>query len=199
MHTEIEGTQNVREALGSILDQNRGRWQKFIYTILKNEADSEDVVHDAVRQVLARGIPFISEEQARMYLGRVIGNVAFSRYKDMKRNRRRQMPMDEQLLMTTDRISPYDALEQAERSVERERMLRKVREGLEHLPSKQYEALRLTILESSGSSIRDVGMNNGIPYSTLRHRSKQGLRSLRRFLLGCGKATAEYRRLKNKP
>jgi hypothetical protein len=27
-------------------------------------------------------------------------------------------------------------------------------------------------------------MNNGIPYSTLRHRSKQGLRRLRRFVLG---------------
>jgi RNA polymerase sigma-70 factor, ECF subfamily len=183
MHDEIDETRDVGAALGSILDQNRAKWQKFINAILKNEADAEDVVHEAVRRVLARGIPFSSEEQVRMYLGRVIGNVAFSRYKDMKRKRRRQMPVDEQVLAPTDRASPYDALEQAERSAERERMLRKVREGLAHLTSKQHEALRLTILESSGSSIRDVGMNNGIPYSTLRHRSKQGLRSLRRFLL----------------
>ena len=61
-------------------------------------------------------------------------------------------------------------------------MLDLLDEGLKRLPLKQYEALRLTILESRGLSIRDVGMTNGIPYSTLRHRTKQGLRQLRRFL-----------------
>ena len=185
MHTpEIEATQNVREILGSILDQNRGRWQRFIAAILKNDAEAEDVVHDAVRRVLVRDKPFRSEEQVRMYLGRTIGNVAFERYKSMKRERFRQIPVDEQVLMPANGISPYDALEQTERSAERERMLLLVSKRLERLPSKQYEALRLTILESSGSSIRDAGMNNGIPYSTLRHRSKQGLSSLRRYLRG---------------
>jgi RNA polymerase sigma-70 factor, ECF subfamily len=181
---EIESTQNVREILGSILDQNRGRWQRFIAAILKNDADAEDVVHDAVRRVLARDKPFSSEEQVRMYLGRAIGNVAFERYKGMKRERLKQTSVDEQVLMPADGNSPYDSLEQAERSAEKDRMLMRVREALGRLPLKQYEALRLTILESSGSSIRDAGMNSGIPYSTLRHRSKQGLRSLRRYLQG---------------
>jgi RNA polymerase sigma-70 factor (ECF subfamily) len=191
---ETEATQNVREILGSILDQNRSRWQRFIAAILKNDADAEDVVHDAVRRVLVRDKTFSSEEQVRMYLGRTIGNVAYERYKGMKRERCRQMPVEEQLLLPAESSSPYDCMEQAERSAERERMLLLVRQGLENLPSKQYEALRLTILESRGSSIRDAGMNNGIPYSTLRHRSKQGLRSLRRFLQSGEKA--EYRRQK---
>lgn len=179
---EIEATPNVREILGSILDKNRSRWQRFIASVLKNDADAEDVVHDAVRRVLVRDKSFNSEEQVRMYLGRAIGNVAFERFKGIKRERRRQAPVDEQVLMPADAVNPYDCLEQAERSAERERMLRLVMQALERIPSKQHEALRLTILESSGSSIRDAGMNNGIPYSTLRHRSKQGLRSLRRFL-----------------
>ena len=183
MHTpEIEPTPNVREVLGSILDQNRGKWQRFIAAILKNDADAEDVVHNAVRRVLVRDKHFSSEEQVRMYLGRAIGNAAFERYKGMKRERLRQMPVDEQVLMSAESTSPYDRMEQAEECIERERLLGLVRQGLEHLPSKQYEALRLTILESRGSSIRDAGMNNGIPYSTLRHRSKQGLRRLRRYL-----------------
>lgn len=195
MHTpNIEATQDLREILGSILDQNRSRWQRFIAAILKNDADAEDVVHDAVRRVLLRDKHFSTEEQVRMYLGRAIGNVAFERYKGMKRERRRHIPVEEQVLMPTKSSSPYECMEQAERSAERERMLRLVRQGLEHLPSKQYEALRLTILESRGSSIRDTGMNNGIPYSTLRHRSKQGLRSLRRFLeSGEGKQHVEVR------
>jgi RNA polymerase sigma factor (sigma-70 family) len=188
MHTpEIETTQNVREVLGSILDQNRGKWQRFIAAILKNDADAEDVVHNAVRRVLVRDKPFSSEEQVRMYLGRAIGNAAFEQYKGMKRERLKQMPVDEQVLMSAEGTSPYDCLEQAEQWTERERLLCLVRQGLAHIPSKQYEALRLTILESCGSSIRDAGMNNGIPYSTLRHRSKQGLRSLRRYLQSGGK------------
>ncbi len=154
----------------------------MIAAILRNDADAEDVVHDAVRRVLARDKPFSSEEQVRMYLGRAIGNAAFERYKGKKRERLRQIPVEEQFFMPAQGCSPYENLEEAERSLEKERMLSLVRQGLENLPSKQYEALRLTILESSGSSIRDAGMNNGIPYSTLRHRSKQGLRSLRRFL-----------------
>lgn len=189
MHTrEMKEIQDAKEFLGPIFDRNRGKWQRFINSILKNDADAEDVVHDAVRRVLARGIPFGSEEQVRVYLGRTIGNVAFERYKNMRRERRRKMPVDEQILGSADRVSPYDVLEQAEQSAERERILRMIRRGLERLPSKQSEALRLTILESSGTSIRDVGMHHGIPYSTLRHRSKQGLRSLRRFLQSGGKA-----------
>ena len=187
MHTpEIEANQDLRETLGTVLDQNRGRWRRFISAVLKNDADAEDVVHDAVRRVLARDKPFNSEERLRMYLGRAIGNAALERYKDMKRERLRQIAFEEQVLMPADSSGPYDCMERAERLAERERMLRRVRQGLEHLPPKQYEALRLTILESCGSSIRDVGMNNGIPYSTLRHRSKQGLRSLRRFLQSGG-------------
>ncbi len=179
---EPEISQDLREILGAILDQNRSRWQRFIAAILKNDADAEDVMHDAVRRLLLRDKPFRSEEQARMYLGRTIGNVAFERYNDMKRERLRQIPVDEQVLAPAKSFSPYESLEHKERVEEKERMIRLVHRALEYLPSKQQEALRLTILESGEMSIRDAGMNNGIPYSTLRHRSRQGLRSLRRLL-----------------
>lgn len=176
---KTETTQDVREILGSIVDQNKSRWQKFIVSILRNDADAEDVVQDAVRRVLLRGKSFSSKDQMRMYLGRAIGNVAFERYKGMKRERRRQIPVDEQLLMKADGANPLDYLEDAERKAENERMISRMRQALKRIPSKQYEALRMTILESTHSSIRDAGMTHGIPYSTLRHRSKQGLRNLR--------------------
>ncbi|PYV14406.1 MAG: hypothetical protein DMG07_12070 [Acidobacteria bacterium] len=56
------------------------------------------------------------------------------------------------------------------------------REGLAHLPAKQYEALRLTLFERPHTSIRDAGLERGIPYSTLRHRSVQGIRRLQKFV-----------------
>ncbi len=77
---------------------------------------------------------------------------------------------------------PFASMEESEKSDEKKQMLDLLDQGLKRLPPKQSEALRLTILESSGLSIRDVGVTNGIPYSTLRHRSKQGLRHLRKFL-----------------
>jgi RNA polymerase sigma-70 factor, ECF subfamily len=185
MHTETtETTQILRDVLGSILRQNRGRWLRFIAAILRNEADAEDVIQEAVRRVLARNLPFPSEEHIRRYLSRAIANSALALYKSRKHERRKQIPIQEQILMPAQIANPYACIEEREISIERDRQLGMLQEGLTYLSAKQLEALQLTILASHGSSIRDIGMNNGIPYSTLRHRSQQGLRRLRKFLRG---------------
>ncbi len=181
MHTE-ESPEDLRAVLGSIIDHNGSRWLRFILAILKNEADAEDVIQEAVRRVLAHNHPLFSREQVRMYLGRAIGNAALELYNCRKRERLRQIPIRDHVFLPANTRSPYACMEEREKLAERERLLRLLREGLTHLPLKQHEALRLTILESHGLSIRDVGITNGIPYSTLRHRSKQGLRRLRKFL-----------------
>jgi RNA polymerase sigma-70 factor (ECF subfamily) len=183
MQTEEPGvTEDLRAVLGSILDHNAGRWLRFIEAILKDDADAEDVIQEAVRRVLARNCPLSSEEQARMYLARAIGNAALEFYNSRKRERMRHIPIRENTLLPDNTSSPYACLEAREKSAEKELLLHLLHEGLTRLPLKQHEALRLTILESRGLSIRDVGITNGIPYSTLRHRNKQGLRRLRRFL-----------------
>jgi RNA polymerase sigma factor (sigma-70 family) len=183
MQTEGSGSAgDLRAALGPILDHNAGKWLRFIMGILGNEADAQDVIQEAVRRVLARNQPLPSQEHVRMYLGRAIGNAALEFYNHRKRERMRHIPIRESLLTPDTAFGPHDCMEEKERAGERERLFHLIRKGLGRLPSKQHEALRLTILESRGLSIRDVGMTNGIPYSTLRHRSKQGLRRLRRYV-----------------
>jgi RNA polymerase sigma-70 factor (ECF subfamily) len=183
MHTETpQAAEDLRSVLGSILDHNGGRWLRFILAILKNEADAEDVLQDAVHRVLVRNRPLPSKEDIKMYLGRAIGNSALERYNRRKRERLKHVPIQEGILLPPNSRSPYTYLEERELSDKRDQMLQLIQKGLRHLPMKQHEALRLTILESRGLSIRDVGTSNGIPYSTLRHRSKQGLRSLRKFI-----------------
>ena len=185
MHAEqILQAEALRKALGSIIRNNAGKWLRFILAILKNEADAEDVIQEAVRRVLARDLSFGSEDQVRMYLGRAIGNAALELYNCRKRERMRRASINEQILLPANVSSPFACMEESEKSDKKEQMLNLLDQGLRGLPSKQYEALRLTILESRGLSIRDVGTTNGIPYSTLRHRSKQGLRQLRKFLQG---------------
>jgi RNA polymerase sigma factor (sigma-70 family) len=181
MNTEELSGQNLSSMLESIMHRNSEKWLKFILRILKNEADAEDVIQEAVRRVLSRNRGLPCEEEARMYLGRAIGNAAFELYNCRKRERIRQMPIQESLVSMGD-CGPYKYLEEIETSAQKDRMLSLLNDGLMQLPSKEREALRLTILESHGLSIRDIGMSNGIPYSTLRHRSKQALRRLRRFL-----------------
>ena len=184
MHTENSPViEDMRVTLGSLLDCYSSKWLRFAFAILKNEADAEDILQEAVQRVLMRNRQLPTQEQLKMYLGRAVGNAALELYHHRKRERRRQIPINEQLLPQANALTPHGYMEERERSAGREQMLQLLREGLRHLPEKQHEALRLTILESRGQSIRDVGINSGIPYSTLRHRSKQGLRMLRRFLL----------------
>jgi len=183
MNTEMpSGAETLRSVLGSVVHRNSGRWLRFILAILKNDADAEDVIQEAVRRVLTRNLSLRSEDQVRMYLGRAIGNAALELYNCRKRERVRQIPLNEHIILPTRSSSPFVCVEESEKSGGRDQLLDLLDEGLKRLPLKQHEALRLTILESRGLSIRDVGMTNGIPYSTLRHRSKQGLRQLRRFL-----------------
>jgi RNA polymerase sigma factor (sigma-70 family) len=178
----IAESEDLRSVLGSILDRNGGKWLRFIIGILRNEADAEDVIQEAVRRVLARNLQLPSEEQMRMYLGRAIGNAALELYNSRKRERLKHIPIREHLLLPAGASNPHRHMEERETSAEKERLLSLLQEGLMALPQKQHEALRLTVLESQGLSIRDIGTTTGIPYSTLRHRSKQGLRHLRRFI-----------------
>jgi RNA polymerase sigma factor (sigma-70 family) len=176
----IEG--DLRTALGSIVHRNSGKWIRFVLAILKNKEDAEDVLQEAVRRVLAHNRPLPSPEQVKRYLSRTIGNAAFELYKHRKRERVKHVPIREQVLLPAGTRRQDSIIEEREQTAEKERLLCLLRRGLRHLPVKQYEALRLTILDSRGCSIRDAVLTSGIPYSTLRHRSKQGLRTLRRFV-----------------
>jgi len=180
----IEETQNgdLRSALGLIVNSNNSSWRRFIGAILKNKEDAEDVIQEAVHRVLVRNRALPSQEAIRMYLGRAIGNAARELYNSRKRERRKHIPLKEHLIMPSAMHRPDEFMEEKERCSEKEFMLGILHEGLKLLPAKQHEALRITALEGRGLSLRNVCARNGIPYSTLRHRSKQGLRMMRKYL-----------------
>lgn len=186
MHTEtISGEENFRTLLGMVVSRNGGKWHRFILTILRNEADAEDVLQEAIRRVLSRHATLYSEDQIRMYLGRAISNAALEFFNSRKRDRLHQQAFHSQEACLY-RNSGARA-EERDQQRERERLLEFLNEGLKNLPEKQYEALRLTILDAGDNSMRDAGSINGIPYSTLRHRTKQGLKQLRKFIIARGK------------
>lgn len=165
-----------------VLQRNGEKWFKFVLRVVGNYEDAEDALQEGVRRVLGCDRVFRLEEEARMYLARSISNAAFETYKCRKRQRQRQIAVTGSLLLAGRVADPQSFIEQREAEEERERQLSMLREILSRLPAREYHALRITVLESNGGSIRDAGLANGIPYSTLRHRRNEGLRRLRKYL-----------------
>ncbi len=158
------------------------KWLSFVQRMVQNQADAEDVLQEAMLKMLARGRQFQSQDQARMYLGRIISNTAIELYHLRRRDRRQQCPLQEHFFRLPAQAEPAQSMSEADELQARARMLSLLNEGLARLPIKQYEALRLTVMDPQIISIRDAGVEHDIPYSTLRHRKLQGLRRLKRFL-----------------
>jgi DNA-directed RNA polymerase specialized sigma24 family protein len=125
---------------------------------------------------------FLSNPSDAEYLGRAMANTAIELYHCRKKERLSHAAVDSDSCPATAQANPQEVMELTEESERTERALHWLRTGLSRLPPKQYEALCLTYLDPGLSSIREAGTASGIPYSTLRHRSMQGLRRLRRFL-----------------
>jgi RNA polymerase sigma factor (sigma-70 family) len=181
MNTKSCTDVDLASALEILMMSHGGKWLRFVQSVVQNRADAEDVLQEAALKMLLRARQFGTLEQARMYLGRVICNTAIERYHLRRRQRRRDGPLQEQYLRVPD--LPEPPLEILADNLDAEAtVFFLLNEGLAHLPVKQYEALRMTIMEPESVSIRDAGAEHGIPYSTLRHRKVQGLRRLRRFI-----------------
>ncbi len=169
--------------LETVLFRNRQKWFRFALRIVQNHADAEDALQEGVCRVLAAKKKFCSTEQARMYLARTISNTAIEIYHVRRRERQCHFPAHDYQLADQWRASPLKSIERREDNLRRGRIMALVRQALHQLPPKQYEALRMTVLDTRGSSIRDVGEVTGIAYSTLRHRRNQGLRRLHQYIV----------------
>ncbi len=176
------GISDLAGAIASLMDKHREKWLKVVLRIVGNQEDAEDVMQEAVRRVLMRNRPFPSIDQVRMYLGRTISNTAIELYHVRKRERMRHLPLLEQLLPSLEEGNPHSFLQYREESDQVVLLLKLLEEALDQLPAKQYEAVRITLLEPGSVSIREAGTEKGIPYSTLRHRCLQGIRRLRRYI-----------------
>jgi len=178
--------EDIRTTLAAILQRNSQQWQRISRAILKNSADAEDVLGEAVRRMLKRGGKFSSQEHMRKYMGRIVCNTAFEFYKRRKRERQVYTPIQESCfvrLAAADEASRPDfVMEKEESYAENECRLRMLRRGLEELPPNQYEAIRLTILGNKGANLRDMENSSGIPRATLCYRYALGLRTLRKYM-----------------
>lgn len=177
-----EGLTCLSEAVGSLASSNGRRWLACARRLVHSLPDAEDVVQDVLSQVLFRQKAFARRDELGMYLSRAVRNKAIEVYRRRVKFARRHLPVSEDLLASRAAGQAGCLTEEAEAEAEHREVLQRVAEGLDRLPVRQYDALKFTVMAPSGSSIRDAGIESGIPYSTLRHRRQAGLRSLRRYL-----------------
>jgi RNA polymerase sigma factor (sigma-70 family) len=182
MRTGTSRGLDPRDVLAALMTDHGEKWRRFVSKMLRNPADAHDVMQEAVRRLLSTERCFDTEDDVRMYLARAIGNTAIEFYHHRTRERSRRMPLWEHLIASGDGVSPEEQIVERERAERRSQLLQVMREGLTRLPAKQYEALRMTMLDPGTVSIREAGAGNGIPYSTLRHRTLQGIQRLRLHL-----------------
>jgi RNA polymerase sigma-70 factor, ECF subfamily len=180
--TRLRNGAPLREELGELVTRNGERWLAFARRLVHDPADAEDVLHDVVERVLERRRCFEDRDELGRYVTGAIRNRAIEFYRRRTRAKRHYLPVADNLLLDIATADATAQIERRENHEERTRVLRLVREGLSRLPPKQYDALRRTVIEGEGMSIRDTCVGSGIPYSTLRHRRLRGLRQLRHFL-----------------
>ncbi len=182
MHASRKYLDETIHPLEQALRSCRRKWFRFVLRIVQNHADAEDALQEGFCRVLAAKKSFYSEDQARMYLARTISNTAIEIYHARRREKASHLPVHDYQLVDQRRSSPQRFLESREDSQQKARVMTLVKKALHRLPPKQYEALRMTVMDTSGSSIRDIGELNGIADSTLRHRRNQGLRRLHKLI-----------------
>jgi RNA polymerase sigma factor (sigma-70 family) len=136
------GNEELCKALDSLIRSHGAAWVRYVQRVVRNEADAEDAVQEAVRRVLTRNRDFCSTEDVRMYLGRVVSNMAIELYHERRRESARLQPIKESLVAEPGGKTPHDCLEDEESAVRQDRLLGVLLKGMARLPVNQCEALR---------------------------------------------------------
>jgi len=166
-------------------------WQKkytalrsIVRSFLFDDARVEDILQDALSQVLASGRSFPDELETYRYLRRSVFNASIDHYRASRR--RIYLPLPEErgdvtLPIPTGASDPLTLLLQKERRSLKHAVLTEIAVAMSDLPGVQQEAIWM-IMGPREMKLKDLCRIKGIPYSTLRSRMLAGVERLRRRL-----------------
>ncbi len=158
--------------------------RSIVRSFLFDDARVEDILQDALSQVLASGRSFPDELETYRYLRRSVFNASIDRYRASRR--RTYLPLPEEsgevsLPSQPGSSDPLTLLLQQERQRLRRAILREITVAMSDLPGVQQEAIWM-IMGPRDMKLKDLCRIKGIPYSTLRSRMLAGVERLRRRL-----------------
>jgi RNA polymerase sigma factor (sigma-70 family) len=167
--------------IASTVQRERGRLLAFIRRRTADAAEAEDVLQDALYELVLAYRMMRPVEQAGAWLTRVARNRIVDRFRRKSRERLTGPP-------ATDGEEHDEAFEDllpeadggAESSVIRELLLEEIEAALEELPHEQREVF--VAHELDGLSFRELSARSGVSVNTLLSRKRYAVLHLQRRL-----------------
>lgn len=154
-----------RQIVGEVIKNNLDYLVRFATLRIGNKADSEDIVHEAVRRFLETDIARIKPDNLRMYLFRIVYNLC----QDFFNTTRCLRPISDSDCDIPD-MTKEDELDMEE--VERLNRL------LDNLTHKEAEVIRMNVMDEL--SFVEISQILSTPVSTVKSRFKSGMDKLRK-------------------
>ena len=167
--------------IASTVQRERGRLLAFIRRRTADAAEAEDVLQDALYELVLAYRMMQPVEQAGAWLTRVARNRIIDRFRRKSRERLTGPPATE----GEDHDEAFedllpDADGGAESSVIRELLLEEIEAALEELPHEQREVF--VAHELDGLSFRELSARSGVSVNTLLSRKRYAVLHLQRRL-----------------
>ena len=168
--------------IASVVQRERGRLLAFIRRRIADAAEAEDVLQDALYELVLAYRMMQPVEQARAWLTRVARNRIIDRFRSRSREPRAVSPAaaGEELDDSTfeDLLPAPDSGPEA--AFMRELLLEEIETALEELPREQREVF--VAHEIDGVSFKELSARSGVSVNTLLSRKRYALLHLQQRL-----------------
>lgn len=165
-----------REALAEVYRRYGGAMLTLARSMLRDTAQAEDIVTEALLRVHDRGDQFRGARGLRTWILRIVANLS----RDQLRRRKRSAGPPEELSAIEHAGLAFRPVEQWDSAIDQRRQAEAVERALQALPDDQREAM--VMRHRLGLSHEDMVELLGVPVGTVKSRLARGLAALRAVL-----------------
>ena len=171
-------TERDEKALSKLYDRYAKLLYGFIFTIVKKQAEAEDVLQELFVQIWEKASSFdTARGNVYTWLVTLARNRAIDRIRSKQYRTQGQHDADfgVELIENPDGSSPLDAVVTSERADV-------VRNALQTLPAEQREVIQIAYF--GGYTQTEIAAQLNVPLGTIKTRMRQGMKKLQAQLMG---------------
>jgi RNA polymerase sigma factor (sigma-70 family) len=155
----------------------------MVRAVLLDQSSIDDVLQEAFARVLQSRKDFSDRGEAFHYLRKTVLSTTIDLYRRSKRYNCRvvecQAPPEFSPYLLQEEPDPLGLLILQEQAEEQRHLVSQVKAALATLPPSQQEAIELFFGRSKKKRLKEICIDSGIPYSTLRSRMMRGVDGIR--------------------
>lgn len=155
----------IRQTLDEVIESNLNYLVRFATIRIGNQADAEDVVHEAIRRILETDVSKIKKDCLKMYLFRTVYNLCQDYVMVLQELRPMREEDNEIEDPACDEDMEYEEIE-------------RLNNLLDLLPEREAEVIRMNVMDEL--SFVEISQILSTPPSTIKSRFKSGMEKLRK-------------------